>query len=512
MAQQPTNHSQGTATTPSQQDPYNCNYSYQYAAYNYYLQAGYNTYYNNTNYTVNTGYNYTTPNTSANTLSYPPAYASYTPNYTLPTPHTSNPTTGQDANNSIEQTEHNTEQDTVSRVDNLAPAHSDDPSQAPHFWDDCEYINYALGAELCEMCGEEVEDDTELQEHLKVQHHVVFFACTSCRTVFGDLNALRDHECHPYVLPEPPATQQLNTDQQTNNKDKKRKRGPPAKPQPPPKPAIVEKVRLNEFGAVYISPQKRSRLKPNRGPAQIQDILQWQQNYNTTQQEETGGGELVVRDEGGTITLTREMLLEAKDSADGLSVEIDRMPASAIVCRICSLLFASSHQLNRHAGFSKTHKKNVDFQRRQEQKAIRFDVTGDTTKKAGPLGDNGTYRDRSAERRAENPEGCPLDYQPYDTVTDYVAPDAPIEASNVGRKLLESMGWKEGKGLGKNEVGMVNPIMTQKNFRGAGLGMEINQHEVAAQESSTYTDYLRNKKLARYAELSKTIRDPVVPH
>lgn len=27
-----------------------------------------------------------------------------------------------------------------------------------------------------------------------------------------------------------------------------------------------------------------------------------------------------------------------------------------------------------------------------------------------------------------------------DAVTDYIAPDAPIESNNVGRKLLESMG------------------------------------------------------------------------
>jgi hypothetical protein len=71
----------------------------------------------------------------------------------------------------------------------------------------------------------------------------------------------------------------------------------------------------------------RARQKPTRGPAQIQDILQWQQSYNSNsipQQQEEASGELVVRDEGeaGVIHLTRELLLEAKESTDGLPVEI----------------------------------------------------------------------------------------------------------------------------------------------------------------------------------------------
>jgi hypothetical protein len=49
---------------------------------------------------------------------------------------------------------HDKEQDTQDNVSGTVQ--SDDPAQAPHFWDDCEYINYVQGADSCEMCGEEV--------------------------------------------------------------------------------------------------------------------------------------------------------------------------------------------------------------------------------------------------------------------------------------------------------------------------------------------------------------------
>lgn len=36
--------------------------------------------------------------------------------------------------------------------------------------------------------------------------------------------------------------------------------------------------------------------------------------------------------------------------------------------------------------------------------------------------------------------------------------NVPISSENKGFKLLKSMGWKEGEGLGKEKQGMANPV------------------------------------------------------
>ena len=81
----------------------------------------------------------------------------------------------------------------------------------------------------------------------------------------------------------------------------------------------------------------RARQRPTRGSTQIQDILQWQQSYINVapqQHDEAGAGELVVRDEteAGTIALTRELLLEARNAPDGLPVEIGEIPSQPPCC------------------------------------------------------------------------------------------------------------------------------------------------------------------------------------
>jgi len=37
----------------------------------------------------------------------------------------------------------------------------------------------------------------------------------------------------------------------------------------------------------------------------------------------------------------------------------------------------------------------------------------------------------------------------------------PISTENVGRQMLEKMGWKEGEGLGREGVGRREPVSVQ---------------------------------------------------
>jgi hypothetical protein len=39
--------------------------------------------------------------------------------------------------------------------------------------------------------------------------------------------------------------------------------------------------------------------------------------------------------------------------------------------------------------------------------------------------------------------------------------DIELSEDNAGRKMLMKMGWMQGKGLGKNEDGIIEPVVIQ---------------------------------------------------
>ncbi|XP_062028076.1 uncharacterized protein LOC133743991 [Rosa rugosa] len=92
------------------------------------------------------------------------------------------------------------------------------------------------------------------------------------------------------------------------------------------------------------------------------------------------------------------------------------------------------------------------------------------------------YRDRAADRRAlYGGFGVgPGQKNSVDGDSDRPTPspeEAAAEALNMSfgagsyaRKVLESMGWKEGETLGKTTKGLVEPIQAQGNIGSAGLG------------------------------------------
>lgn len=47
---------------------------------------------------------------------------------------------------------------------------------------------------------------------------------------------------------------------------------------------------------------------------------------------------------------------------------------------------------------------------------------------------------------------------------------SPIPESNIGNKMLQSMGWKPGSGLGAEGVGIQTPVIAYRRLRRAGLG------------------------------------------
>ncbi|CAI5975424.1 unnamed protein product [Closterium sp. NIES-65] len=60
--------------------------------------------------------------------------------------------------------------------------------------------------------------------------------------------------------------------------------------------------------------------------------------------------------------------------------------------------------------------------------------------------------------------------------------DKPIACSNVGFQLLLKMGWR-GKGLGRNEQGIVDPVRTEMRDARLGLGKQEEEEWYTAEEN-----------------------------
>jgi pSer/pThr/pTyr-binding forkhead associated (FHA) protein len=88
-----------------------------------------------------------------------------------------------------------------------------------------------------------------------------------------------------------------------------------------------------------------------------------------------------------------------------------------------------------------------------------------------------TYVDRAQARRKQQTEHSPSPVnRSYDMEIDsYTPPQASlinerIGAENIGNRLLQKMGWKEGQGLGSSGSGIIDPIQAQFREGRAGLG------------------------------------------
>uniref|UniRef100_A0A6I8QLM1 RNA-binding protein 5 n=1 Tax=Xenopus tropicalis TaxID=8364 RepID=A0A6I8QLM1_XENTR len=116
---------------------------------------------------------------------------------------------------------------------------------------------------------------------------------------------------------------------------------------------------------------------------------------------------------------------------------------------------------------------------------------------------NAKYRDRAAERREkygipEPPEPKRKRFDP--TVVNYEQPTKDgIDNSNIGNKMLQAMGWKEGSGLGRKSQGITAPIQAQVRMRGAGLGAKGSSYGVNTSDS--YKDAVRKAMFARFSEM-----------
>ncbi|XP_053172436.1 RNA-binding protein 5 isoform X2 [Scomber japonicus] len=169
-----------------------------------------------------------------------------------------------------------------------------------------------------------------------------------------------------------------------------------------------------------------------------------------------------------------------------------------MACLLCRRQFPNKEGLIRHQQLSDLHKKNLEVHRRAQMSEAELE---ELERKETEL----KYRDRAAERREkygipEPPAPKKKKFSQPTPVVNYEQPTKDgLNSDNIGNKMLQAMGWKEGKGLGRNQQGITAPIEAQLRTKGAGLGVKGTNYTLSA--SDTYKDAVRKAMYARFTEL-----------
>jgi hypothetical protein len=230
----------------------------------------------------------------------------------------------------------------------------------------------------------------------------------------------------------------------------------------PPVPNDGDDTTKDRFGAVFV-PKSKHKRPTLTNHFSVEDVATWHQGFHTP-----------YVDEGSLEPLNRSLLKRAYYASDGVPIDITQTPPSAFTCKLCSLLFASAQQINKHITFSQRHKRAVDRQRRDYMQQIWQDSTGEESipvisRDLNHDSKQDSYRDRSEERRASISAVGQQSAYDNDTI-EYSGKDAPISSNNIGHKLLLSMGWERGRGLGKKGDGIKSPILPDVLPKHSGLG------------------------------------------
>ncbi|GJQ08251.1 hypothetical protein GpartN1_g42.t1 [Galdieria partita] len=158
----------------------------------------------------------------------------------------------------------------------------------------------------------------------------------------------------------------------------------------------------------------------------------------------------------------------------------DREPV--FICDLCRRKFKSNDILEKHIQFSELHRTNLQKQ-------------------------NSIYRDRAAERRQLHPpedvDNSHSKKSAHSKKRPFSSKKLPNQSldivNNIGAKLMKSMGWKEGQGLGREGSGITAPISAVANRGQSGLGSEpLNDPEVRIEPTDSQKERVRKETMLRW--------------
>ncbi|KAK3557118.1 hypothetical protein QTP70_024645 [Hemibagrus guttatus] len=189
---------------------------------------------------------------------------------------------------------------------------------------------------------------------------------------------------------------------------------------------------------------------------------------------------------------------EPEETPEGEDKEDKLTDWKKVACLLCRRQFPSKEALIRHQQLSDLHKQNLEVHRRSKLSEAELE---ELERKETEM----KYRDRAAERREkygipEPPAPKKRKFTQPAPVVNYEQPTKDgLNSDNIGNKMLQAMGWKEGKGLGRNQQGITAPIEAQMRTKGAGLGTKGSNYTLSA--SDTYKDAVRKAMFARFTEI-----------
>ncbi len=109
--------------------------------------------------------------------------------------------------------------------------------------------------------------------------------------------------------------------------------------------------------------------------------------------------------------------------------------------------------------------------------------------------------DRNLERVANAiPPADPVE------IVESASRETPIAGDNIGAQMLQTMGWREGKGLGRKSEGITAPIEEKATVGTAGVGAQVPMirfgEHITAANGKQYKTQLRVMAQARYQAAS----------
>jgi len=188
------------------------------------------------------------------------------------------------------------------------------------------------------------------------------------------------------------------------------------------------------------------------------------------------------------------------DSRAGMEVaELQLTDWGSLACLLCARQFQTREKLQKHNTMSDLHTKNLQEWRSRKGKELGKGQQQDQDQTY-------QYKDRAKERRKKfGKEELPPENKFKDkymaAMADVAASGAPagadapkLDDSNIGNKMLQKMGWKDGLGLGKKNQGRTDIIQTKGRLAQSGLG--TSQPSLGPNDS--YKDVARKTLWNRY--------------